>query len=346
MTRFSRHLALAAWAILGLAGCGGDTPNEPSPNPGAQTPTVSAVSPAAGTTLGGTTVTVTGTNFAAGATVTIGGTAATDVAVQGATSLTARTPQHASGPGDVVVTVAGRSGTLRNGFMFEAPAASTNQPPSIAGITSRSTRRQGAQRLRRPRRHAHRHRHGLRRRDAGRSAALRVDRGRRRLLRHRPRGHVARARAGHHPGRGAPEPRRRRDLPDRERPGPAGHGGTPRAGRVHGAAPRIGQGSARHGGRVPGRLLAAAPLARAGRPQLHRHVPRQGVRARGRPAQPAGVHDHELQRRAEPAGRGRLRHRTAAIATASATPAPTSRSAGNRRASRMAGASSRSGPTR
>jgi len=140
MTRFSRHLALAAWAILGLAGCGGDTPNEPSPNPGAQTPTVSAVTPAVGTTLGGTAVTVAGTNFAAGATVTIGGMAATDVAVQGATSLTARTPQHASGPGDVVVTVAGRSGTLRNGFMFEAPSASTNQPPSIGGITSRSTR--------------------------------------------------------------------------------------------------------------------------------------------------------------------------------------------------------------
>ena len=41
-----------------------------------------AVTPAAGTTLGGTTVTVTGTNFAAGATVTIGGAAATDVAVR------------------------------------------------------------------------------------------------------------------------------------------------------------------------------------------------------------------------------------------------------------------------
>ena len=140
MTRSFRQLALAAWALLGLAGCGSDNPNDPSPNPGPQAPTVSAVAPAAGTTLGGTAVTVTGTNFAAGAAVTIGGAAATDVAVQGPTSLTARTPQHAAGTGDVVVTVAGRSGTMPNGYRFEAPPASTNQPPAIGGITSRSTR--------------------------------------------------------------------------------------------------------------------------------------------------------------------------------------------------------------
>ena len=139
-TRPARTAALAAWALFALASCGGDSPNEPTPQPQPQSPTVSAVAPASGTTLGGTTVTVTGTNFAAGATVTIGGAAATDVAVSGATSLTALTPQHASGPGDVVVTVAGRTGALPNGFRFEAPSASTNQPPTISGISSRSSR--------------------------------------------------------------------------------------------------------------------------------------------------------------------------------------------------------------
>jgi hypothetical protein len=139
-TRPARTAALAAWALFALASCGGDSPNEPTPQPQPQSPTVSAVAPASGTTLGGTTVTVTGTNFAAGATVTIGGAAATDVAVSGATSLTARTPQHASGPGDVVVTVAGRSGTLPNGFRFDAPPAADNRPPTIGGITSRSSR--------------------------------------------------------------------------------------------------------------------------------------------------------------------------------------------------------------
>ncbi len=135
------HLLVAAWAVVALASCGGDEgPNNPTPNPGNQTPTVSAVAPASGTTLGGTTVTITGTNFAAGATVTIGGTPASDVAVQGPTSLTARTSQHASGPGDVVVTVGSRSGMLPGGFRFEAPAASTNQPPTVSGISSRSSR--------------------------------------------------------------------------------------------------------------------------------------------------------------------------------------------------------------
>lgn len=134
------RLALVVGILVALASCGGDSPNEPSPPPGPQAPTVSAVAPATGTTFGGTTVTITGTNFAPGATVTIGGTPATDVVLQGPTSLTARTPERASGPGDVVVTVAGRSGTLPGGFRFEAPAASTNQPPTVSGISSRSAR--------------------------------------------------------------------------------------------------------------------------------------------------------------------------------------------------------------
>lgn len=138
--RSARHAVFACWAIVALASCGGDNPNDPSPNPGPQPPTVSAITPATGTTLGGTTVTVTGTNFAAGATVTIGGAAATDVAVQGATSLTARTPQRAVGAGDVVVTVAGRSGTLPGAFTFIAPSGPVNAPPAISGISSRSSR--------------------------------------------------------------------------------------------------------------------------------------------------------------------------------------------------------------
>ncbi len=331
MTRFSRHLALAAWAILGLAGCGGDSPNEPTPNPGAQTPTV--------------------TRRRAGRRDHArrhhrhrhrhqlrrrgdrddwrhrrdgrrrAGRDQPDRPHAAARERPGRRRGHGRRP---------QRHAPRTAFMFEAPSASTNQPPIIGGITSRSTRAKAPSALRRPRRHAHRHRHGLRRGDAGRSAALRVDRGRRRVLRHRPRGHVAGARAGHHAGRGAPEPRRRRDLPDGERPGPAGHGGTPRAGRVHGAAARVGQGSARPGGRVPGRLLAAAALARAGRPQLHRHVPRQGVRARGRPRatsrssrSPATASSRTRRSRSPSAS-------SAAIATASATPAPTSRCAGNR----------------
>ncbi|MBV8547755.1 MAG: IPT/TIG domain-containing protein, partial [Acidobacteria bacterium] len=55
-------------------------------------PTVASVSPNTGPTSGGTPVTITGTNFQSGATVTFGALPATDVTVVSATSITARTP--------------------------------------------------------------------------------------------------------------------------------------------------------------------------------------------------------------------------------------------------------------
>ena len=55
-------------------------------------PTVSSVSPNSGPVAGGTAVTITGTNFAAGATVKFGATAATNVVVVSSTSITATTP--------------------------------------------------------------------------------------------------------------------------------------------------------------------------------------------------------------------------------------------------------------
>jgi hypothetical protein len=104
-------------------------------NPGAQSgslangftfvvaPTVSSVSPNNGPTTGGTGVTITGTNFAAGAAVTFGGTAATNVVVVSSTSITATTPAHAAGAVTVTVTVNGQSGSLTNGFTYNAPVA-------------------------------------------------------------------------------------------------------------------------------------------------------------------------------------------------------------------------------
>ena len=77
-------------------------------------PTVTSVSPNSGTTAGGTAVTITGTNFAAGATVTFGSTAATNVVVVSGTQITATTP--AGSAGAVTVTVSnpgGQSGAWR-----------------------------------------------------------------------------------------------------------------------------------------------------------------------------------------------------------------------------------------
>jgi hypothetical protein len=79
---------------------------------------VSNVSPNSGTTLGGTAVTITGTNFVAGATVTLGGAAATNVVVVSSTSITATTPAGTAGAVTVTVTVGGQSGSQASGFTY------------------------------------------------------------------------------------------------------------------------------------------------------------------------------------------------------------------------------------
>ena len=57
-------------------------------------PIVAGVSPASGPTAGGTTVTISGTGFANGASVSFGGTAASNVTVVGSTTITAVAPAH------------------------------------------------------------------------------------------------------------------------------------------------------------------------------------------------------------------------------------------------------------
>ncbi len=82
-------------------------------------PTVSAFSPATGPPTGNTTFTLTGTNFVAGATVKIGGAAATVTGVT-ATSITGKTPAHATGTVDVVVTNPdAKTATLSGGYFYD-----------------------------------------------------------------------------------------------------------------------------------------------------------------------------------------------------------------------------------
>ena len=66
-------------------------------------PTVSSVSPTSGATTGGQQLSITGTNFASGATVTVGGAACTNVVVVSSTSITCTTPAGTAGAKDVVV---------------------------------------------------------------------------------------------------------------------------------------------------------------------------------------------------------------------------------------------------
>lgn len=100
----------------------------------APAPTVSTVTPVSGPTTGGTAVTITGTNFQSGATVSFGGTAASSVTFNSSTQLTATTPARAAGTVGVTVTnPGGQSATKASAFTFMAtvtPAISSVGPAS------------------------------------------------------------------------------------------------------------------------------------------------------------------------------------------------------------------------
>lgn len=89
------------------------------------TPTISSLSTNSGPVGGGTEVTITGTNFVTGATVTFGGTAATNVLVISSTEITATTPPGSAGPVTVSVTNPGGANVkLASGFTYLSGAGS------------------------------------------------------------------------------------------------------------------------------------------------------------------------------------------------------------------------------
>lgn len=73
-------------------------------SPPTPTVVVLTVEPNVGPPVGGTAVTIRGSGFGSGATVTFDGTAATSVVVLNQYTITCNTPAHASGAGNVVVT--------------------------------------------------------------------------------------------------------------------------------------------------------------------------------------------------------------------------------------------------
>jgi hypothetical protein len=103
---------------------------------------VTAVSPSSGTTFGGTTITITGSGFAAGVSVQVGGTPAVDISVVNSTTITAKTPAHAAGTAEVRVSVASKASTLPNAFTFVRPVVGANTPPVVGAITVQPPRAQ------------------------------------------------------------------------------------------------------------------------------------------------------------------------------------------------------------
>ncbi len=99
-------------------------------------PTIVAISPASGTINGGTALTVTGTGFLPGATLSLAGTPANNVSVVSNTTISATTPAHAAGTVDIVVTnTDAKTGQLSQGFTYTAVS---NPAPTITAISPSS----------------------------------------------------------------------------------------------------------------------------------------------------------------------------------------------------------------
>ena len=103
-------------------------------------PTVTSISPTSGPTSGGTTVTITGTNFSGATAVTFGGTAASGFTVNSNTQITATAPAQAAGTIDVRVTTGGGTSATSAADQFtyvSAPTVTSVSP--TAGPTAGGT---------------------------------------------------------------------------------------------------------------------------------------------------------------------------------------------------------------
>jgi hypothetical protein len=86
---------------------------------GLPAPTVSSITPSSGPVAGNTQVSVTGTGFQVGATVSFDGTSGAGIVILSETEIECFTPPHAAGAVDVVVTnTDSKQGTLLDGFTY------------------------------------------------------------------------------------------------------------------------------------------------------------------------------------------------------------------------------------
>ncbi len=81
-------------------------------------PTVTSITPTSGSTAGGTSVTITGTNFTSGATVMFGTVAATAVTYNSPTYITAISPAESAGTVNVTVTTTGGTSSTSSTDQF------------------------------------------------------------------------------------------------------------------------------------------------------------------------------------------------------------------------------------
>lgn len=81
-------------------------------------PAIKTISPATGPAAGNSLVTIKGSNFTPGSTVTFGGTAATSITVEDEGTITCRTPARSAGAADVAVTNDSATAAATGGFTY------------------------------------------------------------------------------------------------------------------------------------------------------------------------------------------------------------------------------------
>jgi hypothetical protein len=102
-------------------------------------PKITKVSPATGPAKGGTTVTITGTNFTTVTTVKFGTKAATTLRTNTPTQIKVKDPSGTPGPVTVSVAAAGGSVTLPNGFSYVAAPSIAKFNPTAGPTTGGTT---------------------------------------------------------------------------------------------------------------------------------------------------------------------------------------------------------------
>ena len=107
----------------------------PTPTAAPAGPVVTSISPAAGSTNGGTDVTIVGRNFRQDTRVTIGGVAVPYIRVADARTIVVTTPRHSAGAKDLVVTSLGQTAANWPAFLYEAaiPPGPPRTPDPPAG---------------------------------------------------------------------------------------------------------------------------------------------------------------------------------------------------------------------
>ncbi len=108
-------------------------------NPCSAAPTVTAIAPTTGSSSGGTSVVITGTDLTGATAVTFGGVNATSYTVDSATQITAVTPAGTPGSlADVVVTTPGGSHTSPGAFTYNRLSQTVTWSPTTSVLTTQS----------------------------------------------------------------------------------------------------------------------------------------------------------------------------------------------------------------